>query len=194
MTLHPREADRFNAVYKRAWALAKPEMKLGDRPHSQRPGWLGRWRLHKALRLFDECLRADPSNWPTLWAMGKVHQRLGAPTESLACFAKAHDLQPTNADVAREAGIAACEAGRFADSVQYNEAALRLLPNDAGLMSNLGLAQLLNGDVHTGIQTLEAAQAVAPRDGIINGLLRRARDVGDGARPHPRSVSEFMAR
>src|SRR4051794_34938838 len=102
---------RQDRLYEEACGLIDGLILLHDRP--ERPlGTADHERLERALSLFQRVVQSDPGHWPALWLMGKVHQRLGAVEAGLECFAAAHQVNPEQADVAREASIAAMDAGQ----------------------------------------------------------------------------------
>src|SRR5262245_51219912 len=127
------EVREHNRVYDLGWSLAKDLLLLdGDDP-ARRPGWFARRRLRRAIECFEAALRIAPEGWQSIWAIGKIHQRLGETAEALGCFARAHQLKPDQPDVAREAGIAATDLGDGPRAVQFSRAAVALAPNDPGL-------------------------------------------------------------
>jgi Flp pilus assembly protein TadD len=125
-----------------------------------------------------------------MWALGKIHQRLGDQPAAFAWFAKAHAVKPDQPDVAREAGIAALDIGRFADALALCQTAVRHSPDDPGLVCNLALAHCLAG------QDAEAERCAAdavqrdPKDAISATVLNFIRDVASGKRRRPTTLSE----
>ena len=183
-----REHDR---VYQLGWSLTKGLLLLdGDDP-SRRPGWFARRRLRRALGCFEAALQIFPDGWQSLWAMGKIHQRLGESAESLGCLARAYQLKPDQPGVAREAGIAATELGDGPRAVQFTRAAIALVPDDPGLVSNLALALLINRQVEEARAVAADAVARAPADPIAKTVRRLIEDVAAGRRPQPRSGREL---
>jgi tetratricopeptide (TPR) repeat protein len=182
------EERRHDELYKRAWALAKPEMQLHGRSGHTGVGLLARWRLYRAARMFLQVVSFRPTSWPSLWALGKIEQRLGNRGAALDWFAKAHEIEPTQADVAREAGLEALASGRAEKAVTYCEAALRARPDDPGLVANLALAYCLAG--RDAEATRRAAEAVArnPADSASLEAQRLVLAVASGARQRPQRI------
>lgn len=180
-----REHDR---VYQQGWALTKGHLLLAGADHLGRPGWLSRRRLRRALQW--AALQVFPDGWPSLWVMGKIHQRLGETTEALGCFARAHQIKPDQPDVAREAGIAASDVGDGQRAVQFTRAAVASAPNDPGLVSNLALALLINDQIQEAQAVAADALTRAPADPIARRVKVIADDVAAGKRPRPRSTRE----
>jgi tetratricopeptide (TPR) repeat protein len=182
-----REHDR---VYKQGWSLTKGELLLAGRDRLGRPGWLSRRRLKRALECFEAALQISPDGWPSLWAMGKIHQRLGESAEALGCFARAHEIKPDHPDVAREAGIAASDAGDGPRAVQFTRAAVAAAPNDPGLASNLALALLIDDQIQEAQAVAMDAVTRAPADPIARKVKTIADEVASGKRARPRSTRD----
>ena len=65
---------------------------------------------------------------------------LGEQSEAFRWFSVAHEVNRSQADVAREASISAMELGRSDDAVSFARAAAECRPSDSGLLSNLAIA------------------------------------------------------
>src|SRR5262245_55308218 len=141
-----QERLRHNQLYEEGCRLARGRVLVDDYGLPPRLGWLARRRLERAIRYLRAALELAPDNWSALWLLGKIHERLDRPAYALECLARAFDLNPGHRDVARAAGIAACEAGDGPGAVRFCQAAVRADPRDAGLLCNLALAFLITGD------------------------------------------------
>lgn len=186
--LSDEETARHNAAYLRGWELAKPYMLVAGSPESTRLGRRGRRRLHQAIESLREALRIAPDNWPTLWALGKVYQRLGRPKDALESFRAAFALNPSHPDVAREAGATALALGDGPEAVRWCAAALAACPGDAGLVANLALAYLISGELERASATAREAVARSPHDAVSQRVLALTEDVRAGRRPAPRCI------
>jgi len=190
----PREAtgaevDLHDYHYRSGWQLARGHILLdGSKPRF--PLWLARWRLRKALHHFEQALALNPTGWQSMWAMGKIHQRLGDHVEALNCFSRAHGLKPDQPDVAREAGLAALERNKAALATTFLEAAIRSNPSDAGLVANLALAQLVAGKVDEAHRSASNAVSRSPHDTVSRVVLRAVERVVSGSAPVPQSVAD----
>jgi tetratricopeptide (TPR) repeat protein len=183
-----REHDR---VYRRGWKLIEGKLLIADRSPPQKLGWLARRKLRQAIACFDAALKIAPHSWQSLWAMGKIHQRLGERPEALGCFARAHQLQPSQPDVAREAGIAASDMGDGPAAVRFTKAAIASKPEDAGLVSNLALALLIHGEIAQARAAAAEAHTRAPHDPITKTVHRIVDEVAQGKRPRPKTLREL---
>jgi Flp pilus assembly protein TadD len=184
------EAARHNAAYERGWKLAKPYMLLSEAPQAPRLGWAGRRRLNQAIESLREALAIAPENWPTLWALGKIYQRLGRADQALESLRAAFELNPTHPDVAREAGLAALAAGDGRAAIRYCTAARSTSPDDAGLVSNLALAYLISGEIERASATAHEAIERDPGDAVSRRVLARVENVRAGKRPAPQRIQE----
>jgi Flp pilus assembly protein TadD len=126
-----------------------------------------------------------------MWTLGKIYQRLGDQSESLRWFLLAYEANPTQPDVAREAGLAALDSGHHADAACLFTAALRASPTDWGLHANLALAYLLTGRLEDARTHAELAFDRAPSDEVSANVLRLVREIQTGARPQPKSVADL---
>ena len=75
--------------------------------------------------------------------------------------------------------------GKSREAVDAARHAVALVPDNAGLKANLGLALLVHGDVEEALRTTKAALSAAPDDPITKNLLGLIEDVRDGKRPRP---------
>jgi len=185
------EAIEHDRAYREGWKLTEGELLLAGARLSPAPGWFAKRRLARAIACFEAALRINPGGWPSHWALGKIHQRLGRKEEALRCFARAHELAPVQPDVAREAGITAADLGDGPGAVRFLEAAIAASPADGGLQSNLALAHLLCGDVAAARAAVERAAALLPEDAIVCKVQGVVEDVASGRRPRPRTLEEM---
>jgi len=187
-TFSQHEADRHNALCAKANALTKGRLLLGGSGSSRPPNWFDRWQLRRAMRCYAQALAINPEGWPAMWSLGKIHQRLGDQETALLWFTKAHEIQPDQPDVAREASVAALDLGRIDEALALCRSAVASRPGDPGLVCNLALAHCLAGeDAEAGRR---AAEAVAgdPTDKISATVLKFVGDVASGKRPRPKRL------
>ena len=139
-----------------------------------------------------DVVRINPGNWAAMWLLGKVYQRLGDDEASLEWFARAHRVNPDHEDVAREAAIAAMEAGHPEQAIPYCERAIQSNPDDPGLRSNLALALLFTGRPRDARAVAGDALRRDPSDAITATIVGIVDDVLSGARPCPRHVRDLQ--
>jgi tetratricopeptide (TPR) repeat protein len=182
--------SRHDQLYQQASNLAYDLILLDDREPVPLDD-AARQRLADAVKLFEEVIALNPSNWAAMWMLGKVFQRLEDPARGLEWFARAHRVNPDQPDVAREASIAAMDAGRPADAVGYCERALQVEPDNAGLRANLALALLFCERVPEAQAMAQDALARAPDDAITQNLARTIDEVAAGRLACPHHVRDL---
>jgi len=136
-------------------------------------------------------LEIAPWQWQTLWVLGKIYQRIDDRAQALSCFGKAHEINPTQPDVAREASIAAGHLGMASDAVRYSEIAVTLKPDDPGLVANLAVALLISGRVDRAQAAAAEACSRAPHDPASLSVKGLADDVAAGKRAAPATTLEL---
>lgn len=187
----PEEANRHDALTDKAWALTEGEMLLDEPRQLGTPNWFVKRKLQKAIGYFEQALEINPEGWQSMWAVGKIYQRLGCPEETYLWFNRAHQVNPQQTDVAREAGIAALYLGKGNEALHLCEIAVQLDPDDAGLVANLAWAHLISGNVALAQETIQKAIAANPEDNISKTVLRIIDQIASGTRPIPKTLLEI---
>lgn len=154
----------------------------------------GRSRVERGVEYMLRHQHANPASWQALWAAAMGRKTLAGCSAALELFGRAHALNPGQPDVAREYCLALLDTGDFDRGVQVAEAALAATPADAGLVSNLALAQLLANQLPAARATAERAVAMDPRDPVNRRVLELISAVVRGSRPRPRSLAELEGR
>jgi Flp pilus assembly protein TadD len=186
------EANRHDALAAKGWALTEGCLVLNGQEMLGRPNWFVRWRLRRATRCFERALEINPDGWPSMWALGKIHQRLGEQAAAFDWFTRAHAIKPDQPDVAREAGIAALDIGRVKDGLELCQTAVACNPDDAGLVANLALAHCLAGDDAEAQRCAAEAVERAPGDTISAAALSFVRAVASGERRRPERLCDVF--
>jgi Flp pilus assembly protein TadD len=179
------EALAHDRLYEAGWRLLKPQMLLEGKAHRRKPGFLGAFRLRKAIRLFAAALNINPQGWQSMWAIGKAYQRLDDNSSALDHFKRASALAPDHPDVLREAAVSAIAIRDPAAAVRFAKAALQLRPADTGLISNLSVAYLVAGDAAAARELLERSLASTPNDPALRTTLQFLGDVVAGRQQLP---------
>jgi Flp pilus assembly protein TadD len=178
-------ATEHDRLYIAATALLKRDNIVALTPPVSL-NWFVRRRVRKAIRLLNQVVELNPSNWAALWVAGKAHQALGDNELALDSFSRSRLLNENHPDVAREAGISAMECGRPHLAIEFTRAALKLKPDDPGLQANLGLAHLFAEQPGAARAVIDAALAKDPNDKITQAISRLVDDVLQGKRPCPK--------
>ena len=184
------EARQHNALTEKGWAILNDYILLLDRDQVK-PGFLAKRRLRKAVALFQDALRIAPDNYSSKWALGKIFQVLGEHRQSLNRFEEAWALEQGNADVCREASLAAMDCGEFLKALDFGDKALALKPEDAGLHCNRALALIfLSRDIEA-IAAVDSSLQLDPQDQITLNVEAIVHSVADGTRPRPKSMRDI---
>ena len=184
------EADAHNALTEEAWSIINPLIILNESPVRGKPSWFERRKLKKAVSLFEQAREINPDGYSSMWALGKIFQRLGDNAIALKWFEHAHQVNPEQPDVAREAALSALDVGDSDSAIRYCSAAIELSPDDPGLVSNLALAHLLAGDDQKAFRAAEEATSRDPEDPISKTVLKFVDDVAQGRRDRPKTLAE----
>ena len=113
------QADRHNELTAKGWDIIRENIFIHESENQGPPADSGQTELESATNFFLEALKINPEGWSSMWALGKVYQRLGQHDESLDWFGKALKLNPSQPNVAREAGLAALDVGEIPSGLQY---------------------------------------------------------------------------
>jgi tetratricopeptide (TPR) repeat protein len=185
-----KDRSRHNDLYKQACGLIEGLILLDDRPVAELNA-VNRKRLMDSIGLFEEVVSINPGNWAAMWLLGKVYQRLGDEACRLEWFTRAYRLKPDQPDVAREAALAAMDAGQPEAAVGYCQSAIAASPDDAGLHANLAVALLFSGK--PAVARTVAAEALRrdPADQITARIVALIDGVLAGKRPCPHHVRDL---
>jgi tetratricopeptide (TPR) repeat protein len=183
-----KDIELHDRLYAKAWALIEGEIYLQGRSPLDKPGWRARRKLNEAISLFEQTLKIKPENWNSMWALGKIYQRLSDGSSAFNWFAQAQKTVPDNADVLREATLCAMTLGNGGAAVALATSAVSLNPNDPGLISNLALALLLDGQVKEASEQIAIAVRANPDERIARSVQQLIEDVKLGKVPPPRTL------
>lgn len=151
------------------------------------PGFFVRRRIRNAIRHYTKALSIFPNVWSSMWALGKLHQRLGEHEHALKWFTCALAANPGQVDILREAGISALSLGAKKEALEYCFAAVKCAPDDLGLQSNLALAYLIAGDDHHAEECARAASG-DPSDVTSHEILALVLSVRNGGTQRPKRI------
>jgi Flp pilus assembly protein TadD len=184
-TFTKEETERHNALITKGWSLVKDHLILHGRDPAESLSSDTHQQLHVAIHCFEQALTIYPEGWSSMWALGKIYQRLGDQQLAFKWFARAYALKPEQPDVVREAGIAALDIGRIAEGVALCRAAAERRPDDPGIICNLALAYCMAGEDINAEKCAADALARNPTDEIVQNVVRFVQDVKLGKRDRP---------
>jgi Flp pilus assembly protein TadD len=186
-----REMDLHDKLFQKGCSLIEGRIILHGSLPLRKPGRSSRRKLQDAISCFEQVLAINAQNWSSMYMLGKIHQRLGNQTEALKWFSRACEINADQPDVAREAALSAIDTGDGKTAVTYCEAAIRLSPEEFGLISNLALAHLIAGDLTQAQACAEDAVRKAPDDKTSKRVRAIINEVADGKRRPPKTGLEI---
>ena len=188
----PAQADRHNALVRKGWALVEGRLILQGKEPKGPPSWFSRLQLNRAIWCFDKALTINPEGWSSMWALGKIYQRLGDQESALRWLLRAHTIHPDQLDVAREASLAALDLGRREQALKLCEHAVKLMPQDPGLVCNLALAHCLAGNDGEAIRHVNEAALRDPSDPVTAIVKHFITQVAAGELKRPKDLREVF--
>jgi tetratricopeptide (TPR) repeat protein len=184
-----KQIAEHKKVYDEGWRLCEGELNLEK--ELPEPSWWVRRHLKQAIVCFEAALAINPRGWPSMWALGKIHERLGDAAVAFDYFSRAHLVKPDHPDVAREASLSALDLGDSSAAIAFCRAAIAVKPGDAGLLANLALALLIDGQTGAAAEVVGDALKRNPDDQITIALRRVIDEVASGLRRQPKSRREL---
>jgi len=160
-----------NRAYQSGNKLIKGEIEILGKSLPPKPGWWTRRKLKKAIGLFEKVLELNPKNDAALFFIAKIYQRFEEHSTCLTYLLRAHAVNPSQAVYPREASITAMRQGRGRDAIRFAEAAIRVKPDDAGLLDNLALALLISGNLEMARAKAQEAVAANKVDDISKNVF-----------------------
>ncbi|WP_166824560.1 tetratricopeptide repeat protein [Thalassoroseus pseudoceratinae] len=141
--------------------------------------------LCRAVRLLTASIQLNSKNWAACWILGLTFRMRGQHESEYKALGRAYRLNPEHKDVLREFCLSCMTLGYGEEAVQVGWQATELDPRDAGLLSNLGLALLVSGEVIQAERVVQRALHMQPNDAITQNLLGYVQDVASGKKPRP---------
>ncbi len=166
MTLYENHDDLCHEAIRLIW----PYLHLSNRtpdcfsPRAREDVILGIGNLLK-------CERMQKENWQACWLIGKAYEALGNFDQSYCWFKRSYEYNVENKEVARELMHSCLMLHKTEEAVTIARFAVKRNPDDSGLMSNLGLALLYDGQVDDALATTRNALSLDPYDSITRSLL-----------------------
>lgn len=139
----------------------------------------------------DAVTQINPNNFAAFWFKGKAYQALNQHDSAYFQFEKSFELNKDNPDVARELALECMDLGKGQKAIEVSLYALALNDKDTGLIGNLALAYLFNGDLDLSHKTIENAISVDPADKINQNLKKIIDEVISGKRTRPKKYGDL---
>ncbi|MCG6155073.1 tetratricopeptide repeat protein [Rubinisphaera margarita] len=186
------ESQEHDRLYKAGAALIDPYMKLNGREAKTPDTPEATDDLERGIQDLRAVIQINPANWAAYWVIGKACQALDRSEEACEAFKQAYALEKTNPDVAREYVFECLKLGKTDPAVRAARHAVGLVPDNAGLIANLGLALLIRGDLQEAEETINQSLQLNPADQITHNLQRILGEVQTGERPQPQKLSDLQ--
>lgn len=181
--------ETYNQLCEVGFTILDPFILLADQP-SRKVGFFAKRKLKKAIAAFEQAIVLQPQNFVAYWGLGKTYQALDYPDQTLASFERAYTCEKSNADVCREACLAAMECGDFLKGNDYADKAIAISEDDPGHYCNKALALMFLGKDKEALESVSHSLRLAPQDEItqyVNGIIL---SVAQGKVDRPTTMAE----
>jgi len=111
----------------------------------------------QAAAVLEQSAIRNPKDRAVLGAYGRALADNGSYQEALDVLARAHSQDQPDWRILSVQGAVLDQMGRHADAQRHYASALRLMPNEASVLSNLGLSYALSKDLPKAEATLRLA-------------------------------------
>ena len=113
----------------------------------------------QAVAVLEQATIRNPRNLPMLGAYGRALAEAGDYEQALGVLSRAHTPDQPDWRILNAQGAVLDQLGRHAEAQRHYSAALKIVPNDPSVLSNLGLSYALMKDLGRAEATLRQAVA-----------------------------------
>ncbi len=120
----------------------------------------------QAVAVLEQATIHNPHSMPLLGAYGRALAEVGNYEQALDVLGRAHTPDQPDWRILNAQGAVLDQLGRHTEAQKHYSAALKIMPNEASILSNLGLSYALSKDLRRAEATLRQAMArpnVAPK-------------------------------
>jgi Flp pilus assembly protein TadD len=118
----------------------------------------------QAVAVLEQASLRNPKNMELLGAYGRALADVGNYQQALDVLSRAHTPDRPNWRILSVQGAVLDQMGRHADAQRYYETALKIVPDEPSVLSNLGLSYALSKDLPRAEATLRRAAAAPNAD------------------------------
>ena len=143
----------------------------------------------QAVAVLEQATIKNPRDNALLGAYGRALADAGNYTQALEVFSRAHTPEMPDWRILSAQGAVLDQLGRYDEARRYYASALKIIPDEPSVLSNLGLSYALSKDLKQAEATLRRATAqpgVGPRArpnlALVVGLQGRFSEAEDIAR------------
>ncbi|MCG8650992.1 MAG: tetratricopeptide repeat protein [Pirellulales bacterium] len=148
--------------------------------------------IQQAISALQSLASRHPQVAKVSLALGMAWFAVGKTDLAIRQLQRALELDPENTVVLKELGGVYLDSGNFAEAVDAATKAVAIKPDDAELLGNLAVSQLLHRQSSQAQVTLRHAISLDPNDAINRNLQKIIQDVVAGKRPQPMTLRELM--
>lgn len=146
-----------------------------------------RKKIADAVSDLAEHLTYAPDRWQSHWLYAKGLFAAERREDGFAAWATAYAKFPASIEIARDYSMDLLRDDRVAESLAVNQAIAARHPDDSSLHCNLGVTQLLVGEIDAAKASIAKARRLDPTDPVAQTVERRLQR---GA-PFPRKLGEL---
>lgn len=177
--------------FARGTALIQPHMRqFSTTPHKPLSD-SARQDLQKGIDCLNVSIKADRQLWPAHWFLGKAYQALDNHEQACQRFEDAFGIKSDEADICNELALEYMELERAPEAIKVLNKVRELMPKDAGITANLGLAFLLDDQMVNAKRIIADALKLDAQDKITKNLLAIVKEIEGGKRPQPHKLSDI---
>jgi Flp pilus assembly protein TadD len=153
------EVDKWEALYR-----AHPDDVVNAMSYAQALRATG--QRAQAVAVLEQISIRNPHDQSLLGAYGRALADIGNYTQALEVFGRAHTPEMPDWRILSAQGAVLDQLGRYEEARRYYASALKIIPDEPTVLSNLGLSYALSKDLKQAELTLRKATAqpgVGPR-------------------------------
>jgi Flp pilus assembly protein TadD len=128
----------------------------------------------QAVAVLEQASMANPNNQALLAGYGRALADNGNFQQAFDVLGRAHTPEDPDWRILSAQGATLDQLGRFEEARQYYSSALKIIPDEPGVLSNLGLSYLLSKELPKAEETLRRAHSLASNDLRIRANLALA--------------------
>lgn len=148
--------------------------------------------LAAAIQSLDVAIGIQPESSTAWWARGKALQLLGDHEQAYEAFHRSYKIdEGKNPDSGVQLLLECLETGRGGEAVHVAETITKAQPDNAGMLANLALAYLINGQLADAARAVSNAAAMDPEDQAIAAARTRIDNVQAGRLPKPNRIADI---
>ena len=176
------EVEKWEALYK-----ARPDDVTNAAKYAQALRATG--QRTQAVAVLEQATIKHPHDKSLLGSYGRALAEIGNYNQALEVFSRAHNPDMPDWRILSAQGAVLDQLGRYDEARRYYASALKIVPDEPSVLSNLGLSYALSKDLKQAEATLRRATAqpgVGPRArqnlALVVGLQGRFSEAEDIAR------------